>query len=193
MDNKLKIKHRKAENKWFIHYNKTKNKKAARFELLKALNDREAMTFFVDTSLGMSEETGSTDYHDISDVTTRDKILAYVTEKGLEYQFHTRKREEQKKLFGFSSGKKVIVEDILGGIHIEKGQLTEELFGLLFCTHDYFLGLRNKKPINEIFSELAADPYWRLDKVDDFEMTLVDSHLLEYLYTSYDFTEIINS
>lgn len=131
MDKKLKIKYKKKENMYFVEYGKVKEMKQVRYELIKLLNEKEDIIYFVDTSLGLSENKKAPSYHDLSEEANRDKVLAYISEHGLEYRFHTRKREMTKTLFGISAGKKVMVEDFLGGISIGKGQMTEEL--LTFC------------------------------------------------------------
>ncbi len=191
MDKKLKIKHKKKENMYFVEYSKVKEKEKVRYELLRKLNEKEEVIFFVDTGLGKIDNKKASTYHDLSEEASRDKLLAYISDHGLGYQFHTRKREVTKTLFGISAGKKTMVEDFLGGIALGKAQMTEELFNLLCCTHDYYIGIHLLKPVDEIFHEFTMDPYWRIDKSECFKHTLVDSHFLMYFYTSYNFETFI--
>ncbi len=188
MGTKLKIKYRKKEDMYVVDYSRVANRKKTRFELLQILNKDKELVIFIDTSLGKIDKKHSTgDYYDFENENSRKTLVDYLIEQHLEYRLRSRKRESSVKMFGISTGKRKIVEDILVAVVVEKEKLSEELFDYLLCTHDYSIGIDATKDLSSIIREFSNADYIRLDEMEWFDTTLVDSHFLGFMYTGYKF------
>lgn len=188
MDKKLKIKHRKKENKYIVDYGKVMDKEAIRYELLTMLNHDKNMMVFVDTSMNKIQESlAQGHYFDLCQEGSLHIVSNYLEESGLEYKLRIRKRTENRVIMGFSTGKKELVEDVLIAINVPRGTLTRELFDYTMCTHDFIIGISPTEPTAAIMRSFSNNEFDRLDETQGFEQILVDSHWMGYFYTDYKF------
>lgn len=188
MDSKLKIKYRKNEKKYIVDYSKVKNREETRYELYQEINSKEALMILIDTSLNKADPKQiQTCFYDLKDEASYKVISQYLEESEFEFEIRKVKRSVPRTILGFSSGKSDKVEDVLIAIFVPINKLTREFFEYLLCTHDIMAGIKPNTPIASIFKDFASAQFQRINEIEGFDYTLVDSHLMSYCYTDFEF------
>lgn len=188
MDSKLKIKYRKNEKKYIIDYSKVKDRGDTRFELFQMMNSQEDIMVLLDTSLNKADPKQiTTCYYDLKEDSSFKVVQNYLEESSYDYKLRRVKRHVPRTILGFSSGKTDIVEDILIAVHIPAGEITREFFDYLLCTHDIMIGIKPITPIASILRDFSSADFQRINEIEGFEYTLVDSHWMAYCYTDFEF------
>lgn len=188
MDSKLKIKYRKDEKKYVLDYSKVVNIEDTRFEVYENLNQKEAIMVLIDTSLNIADPKKIQKcYYNLKDEGSYTIINNYLEESEFEYRIKRVRRNVPRTILGFTTSKSDLVEDVLVATFIPIGKLTREFFDYLLCTHDVMVGIKPIKPISSVLRDFSSGQFQRIDEIDSFDKTLVDSHWMSYCYTDFEF------
>jgi len=189
MDSKLKIKYRKNDKKYVVDYSKVKDREQTRFELFEEMNNSEDLMILLDTSLNkVDPKRSKTHFYNLKEESSFEIIKHYLEESEFDYKIRNVKNNVPRTILGFTSGKSDIVEDILVAIHVPVGMLTREFFDYLLCTHDIMVGIKPNTPIATILRSFSSAEFQRINEIEGFEYTLVDSHWMAYCYTDFEFS-----
>lgn len=188
MDSKLKIKYRKNEKKYIVDYSKVENREEVRYDLYQQLNSKEAIMILMDTSLNkVDPKKIQTCFYDLKDEDSFKIVEHFLEESDFDYKLKKVNRNVPRTILGFNSGRSDLVEDILIAVFIPINGLNRELFDYLLCTHDVMVGIKPTTAISSMFTDFLSGKFQRINEVKGFEHTLVDSHMMEYFYTDYEF------
>jgi hypothetical protein len=187
MDKKIRIKLNKREGKFTIDYAKVHDRNTVRFDLLTQINASHELFIMVNTAIDMGQSIPRSDNllnlatdHGYQDAET------FLKGSGYEYCLRKTKKEFSKNLMGFSTGKTELRPVVLMAVALGKGQLRQDFFSTLGCSHDLLIGIDPARPAGTLLEEFESGKFDSIDQDGNFAFTMVDSQWLAYFYTDFD-------
>jgi hypothetical protein len=163
------------------------HKDTVRYELLKQINGSHELFIMINTSIDMyqsSPEGGR--ILNLAAEKGYQEAEAFLKGSGYTYCLKKTQKEFSKTLMGFSTGRTELRSVALMAVAIGKGQLRQDFFNTLGCSHDLMIGIGLAKPSVVLLEELECGKFDSIDQSDGFSFTLIDSQWLGYIYTDFD-------
>jgi hypothetical protein len=187
MDKRIRIKLNKRESKFTIDYSKVHDKNTARFDVLKQLNACHELFIMVNTAIDMGQSIprGGQRLNLATDQGYQE-AESFLEGSGYDYCLKKTKKEFSKSLMGFSTGKTELRTIALLAVALGKGQLRQDFFDTLGCSHDLMIGISPTKPASTLLEEFECGKFDSTEQSGNFAYTLIDSQWLGYFYTDFD-------
>jgi hypothetical protein len=187
MDKKIRIKLNKRENKFTIDYSKTQDKNTVRFDVLKQLNASYELFIMVNTAIDMGQSIPRGGQHlNLATDQGYQEAEAFLKGSGYDYCLKQTKKEFNKSLMGFSTGRTELRTIALMAVALGKGQLRQDFFDTLGCSHDLMIGIGPAKPVRTLLEEFECGKFDSIEQDGNFAYTMIDSQWLGYFYTDFD-------
>lgn len=185
MDKKIRVKLNKRENKFTIDYSKVHDRNTARFDLLKQINGSHELFIMVNTAIDMSQSMPRS-ANRLNLVTDHGYKAAEDFLKGSGYEYCLKKTQKEfgKSLMGFSTGKTELRTVAFMAVALGKGQLRQDFFETLGCSHDLLIGIDPVRSAGTLLEEFESGKFDSIDQDGNFAYTMIDSQWLGYFYTN---------
>ncbi|MFH2113188.1 MAG: hypothetical protein ABIJ86_01610 [Spirochaetota bacterium] len=187
MDKKIRIRLNKKEGKFTIDYAKVRDRNTVRFELLRQINVSHELYVMVNTAIDMSQSIPRSAH--LLNLTTDQgyqEAEAFLKGSGYDYCLKKTKKEFSKSLMGFSTGRTELRPVALMAVALGKGQLRQDFFDTLGCSHDLLIGIDPVRPPGTLLDEFENGKFDSIDQSGNFAFTMFDSQWLGYFYTDFD-------
>lgn len=187
MDKKIHIKQNKRDGKYTMDYSKVQHRNTVRFDLLRQVNESHELFIMVNTAIDMSQSVPRST-HLLNLTTDKDyqEAEAFLKDSGYDYCLKKIKKEFNKSLLGFSTGRTELRPVALMAVALGKGTLRQDFFDTMCCSHDLLIGIDPARPAGILLQEFESGGFDSIDQSDNFAFTMVDSQWLAYFYTDFD-------
>ena len=187
MDRRIRIKLNKRDGKFTIDYARVHDRNAVRFDLLRQINVSHELFIMVNTAIDMCQSIpGSARRLNLATDQGYQEAETFLKESGFEYCLKKSTKEFARNIMGFSTGKTELRPVTLMAVALGKGQLRQDFFDTLGCSHDLMIVIDPAKPARTLLDEFEGGEFDSIDQVDDFAFTMVDSQWLGHFYTDFD-------
>jgi len=187
LDKKIRIKFNRRVGKFTIDYSKVHSTNTVRFDLLKQINDSHDVFIMVNTAIDMCQTIKKTDRHlNLATDQGYQMAEAFLQGSGYDYRLKKAKKDFSKSIMGFSTGKTESRTVALMAVAVGKGQLSQDFFDTLGCSHDLMIGIDPKKPAGSLLDDFERGLFDSIEQEGNFAFTMIDSQWLGYFYTDFD-------
>lgn len=187
MDKNIRVKFNKRAGKFTIDYSKARGRNAVRFDLLQRINASYGLFIMVNTAIDLCQSfPKSFTRLNLATEQGYKEAEAFLQGSGYAYCLKAAKKEFNRSLMGLSTGKTEMRAVALMAVALGKGQLKEDFFETLGCSHDLMIGIGPAKPADALLEEFKSGVFDSIEQDGGFAYTMIDSQWLGYFYTDFD-------
>jgi hypothetical protein len=187
MDKRIRIRTNKRDGKFTIDYAKVHDRNAVRFDLLRQMNGSHKLFFMVNTAIDMCQSIPrSARLLNLTTDQGYQEAEIFLKGSGYEYCLKRTRKEFGKNFMGFSTGKTELRTVALMAVAVGKGQLRQDFFDTLGCSHDLLIGIDPVRPATTLLQEFESGRFDSIDQDGNFAYIMIDSQWLGYFYTDWD-------
>ncbi|HAE20909.1 MAG TPA: hypothetical protein DCG47_01100 [Spirochaetaceae bacterium] len=187
ISSKIRVKLNKRAGKFTIDYSKAASADAVRFELLKRINGSHELFLMVNTAIDLCQKFPKS-AHRLNLATEQGykEAEAFLQASGYAYRLKATKKEFNRSLMGLSTGKTALCAVALMAVALGKGQLRQDFFDTLGCSHDLMIGIDPRRPSGTLLEEFESGIFDSIERNENFAYTMIDSPWLGHFYTDFD-------
>jgi len=187
VDKKIRVKFNKRAGKFTIDYSKVRGRNEARFDLLKRINESYDLFIMVNTAIDLCQSfPKSFTRLNLATEQGYKEAEAFLQGSGYAYSLKATKKEFNRSLIGLSTGKTALRTVALMAVALGKGQLRQDFFDTLGCSHDLMIGIGPRKSADALLEEFKGGVFDSIEQNGGFAHTMIDSQWLGYFYTDFD-------